>query len=257
MTSNHNSYDIIYISHGGGPLPLLGDKSHEKMVQFLRDLPRSLKTPDEILVVSAHWEEEVPTIYSAANQTLLYDYYGFPPESYEIQYSTKGNPDLVSILQKSLARKGIPVRSDTRRGLDHGVFIPLKIMYPEGNIPVTQLSLQRGLNPLNHLELGRALRPLLNRNILIIGSGFSFHNMRFFTMNEIDKTDRYNDEFQDWLIHVCAENTDMDKRSQELENWVNAPHARYCHPREEHLLPLPCVRRSFPILKEKSFLTIT
>ena len=173
LISNHNPCNIIYISHGGGPLPVLGDKSHEKMVTFLKDLPGNINTPEEILVISAHWEEEVPTIYSAEKQTLLYDYYGFPPESYEIQYPAPGNPDLVKSIQDSLNQKGIDICTDNKRGLDHGVFIPLMIMYPDGGIPVTQLSLQRGLSPLKHLELGKALKTLIEKKY----SGYWF---RFF-----------------------------------------------------------------------------
>ena len=235
---NNNNCNLIYISHGGGPLPLLGDKSHEKMVSFLEALAKKLQMPEEILVISAHWEENIPTIYSAENQQLLYDYYGFPPESYEIKYSTQKNYDLEAVLQDSLIQHGITSGLDTKRGLDHGVFIPLKIMYPGGGLPVTQLSLLKNLDPASHIEFGKALRPLLKRNILIIGSGFSFHNLRMFSMDTLEQEDEQNNKFQDWLINTCVTPEDMNQCFQELGNWSNAPNARYCHPREEHLLPL-------------------
>ena len=236
--NDRKSGEVIYISHGGGPMPVLGDKSHEKMIRFLESLPQRLKKPEEILVISAHWEEAIPTIYSAENQTLLYDYYGFPPEAYDIHYPTRENSNLVTCVRKSLGENGFGSHLDNRRGLDHGVYIPLKLMYPEGGIPVTQLSLLNNLDPSSHLELGKALRPLLERNILIIGSGFSFHNMRLFTMSEPAQDDVRNDEFQNWLIEVCSKIDNPDQRFRELESWSEAPQARYCHPREEHLLPL-------------------
>ena len=234
---NRNGCDIIYISHGGGPLPLLGDKSHEKMVKFLETLSKKIKKPEEILVISAHWEEDIPTIYSSEKQDLLFDYYGFPAESYEIKYPTKQNPKLIAVLQESLQKNDIPSRLDTARGLDHGVFIPLMLMYPDGEIPVTQLSLKRGLEPDKHIILGKALKSLFNRNILVIGSGFSFHNLRAFTMSSDEQEDAQNNDFQDWLIHACTQ-TDEEQCFYKLENWTDAPGARYCHPREEHLLPL-------------------
>ncbi|MDC7127274.1 MAG: class III extradiol ring-cleavage dioxygenase, partial [Spirochaetales bacterium] len=150
--------NIIYISHGGGPMPVLGDHSHRKMVQFLKGLSEKLPRPDEVLVISAHWESEVPTIYNAANQKLLFDYFGFPAESYEIEYPTKENGDLVSLIESSFKEKNIDYKIDTTRGIDHGVFIPLMLMYPDGNLPVTQLSLVKGLNPKTHIELGKALQ---------------------------------------------------------------------------------------------------
>ena len=238
MKQKESGSDIIYISHGGGPLPVLGEASHAKMVAFLRNLAAELRTPEEILVVSAHWEEEVPTVYSAKDQGLLFDYFGFPPEAYTITYPTRENPGLVSALQDAFGVKRIPVEVNESRGLDHGVFIPLMLMYPDGGIPVTQLSLQRGLNPSKHLEIGHALRPLLERNLLVIGSGFSFHNMSQFMIGGTDTADPVNNEFQNWLIRICTEADSVDDRNRKLENWKGAPGADYCHPREEHLMPL-------------------
>ena len=233
-----NKAQIVYFSHGGGPLPLLGDPSHQAMVDFMRRLPAQLKKPEAILVISAHWEEPVATLLDAPTPSLFYDYYGFPDEAYEITYPAPGRPPLAKQIVELLNRNQIPAGVDSHRGFDHGLFIPLKLMYPEADIPALQLSLLRGLDPTAHLALGRALRDLVAENILVIGSGFSFHNMRAFAWDGNDAPDSANDDFQNWLIDVCTGNMSQAEREQRLREWEQAPSARYCHPREEHLLPL-------------------
>lgn len=229
---------IVYFSHGGGPLPILGDPGHQAMVEFLRGLPARLTRPDAILVVSAHWEEDVATLTGAARPSLVYDYYGFPAEAYEIEYPASGNAELARDIARLLQGKNIASRLDTERGFDHGMFIPLKLMYPEADIPTVQLSLLRSLDAGRHVELGKALESLRSENILVIGSGFSFHNMRAFSWGGANVPDPRNDAFQDWLVEVCVgEKSEADRESL-LVNWDEAPSARYCHPREEHLLPL-------------------
>ncbi len=228
----------IYISHGGGPMPLLNDPSHRKMVSFLKGLGPELEKPEGILVISAHWEEVIPTVIVSDNPPLLYDYYGFPEESYSISYPADGNPGLAKQVQDLLKDKGIGSASEDERGLDHGVFIPLTLLFPDADIPVTQLSLVRGLRPEDHLAMGEALKPLMDQNILIVGSGFSFHNMTAFGWEPTEDKDAGNDEFQDWLIECCASPITPEERRERLSSWNKAPHARYCHPREEHLLPL-------------------
>ncbi len=229
---------IVYFSHGGGPLPVLGDASHRAMNDFMMKLPSLLRKPDAILVISAHWEENVATLLGAATPPLFYDYYGFPEEAYTITYPAPGNPGLAERISGLLSRNQIPARIDTRRGFDHGLFIPLKMMYPEADIPATQLSLLRGLDPAAHLALGKALRALQGENILIIGSGFSFHNMGAFIWEGGRRTDAANDSFQNWLIETCTGPLSPSERQRRLIEWQKAPSARYCHPREEHLLPL-------------------
>jgi len=216
----------------------MGEKSHHKMIEFLKKLSSRIRKPDEILVISAHWEESVPTLIDPNVHELFYDYYGFPAEAYKIKYPVTGNNTLVKLIQEQLKNKKIDSRIDNKRGIDHGVFIPLILMYPDGDIPVTQLSLIKGLNPGDHILLGEALQSLLTRNILIIGSGFSFHNLGMFSTDMNDVNDKLNNEFQDWLIDVCSKTADLKSRTNALEEWENAPYARYCHPREEHLLPL-------------------
>lgn len=229
---------MIYVSHGGGPLPLLGDASHQAMVDFMRQLPSQLRQPDAILVISAHWEESAATLLGARNPPLVYDYYGFPDEAYEISYPAPGSPNLAKRIAGVLQKGDISTHIDPQRGFDHGVFIPLKLMYPHAEIPTLQLSLLRGLNPAAHIALGTALRDLMPENLLVVGSGFSFHNMRAFSWQGINAADPANDAFQDWLIEVCTGPIPQSEREQRLRGWEQAPSARYCHPREEHLLPL-------------------
>jgi 4,5-DOPA dioxygenase extradiol len=229
---------IVYFSHGGGPLPLLGDPGHRAMVKFMRELPQRFAKPDAILVISAHWEESAATLLSAEGPTMFYDYYGFPEEAYEVTYPAPGSPALARSIAGILRAHDIPSTLDPQRGYDHGHFIPLMLMYPEADIPSLQLSLLRGLNPTAHIALGNALRELTDQNILVIGSGFSFHNMRAFSWGATDAPDPANDAFQDWLIETCAGPLSQAEREGRLIEWERAPSARYCHPREEHLLPL-------------------
>jgi aromatic ring-opening dioxygenase catalytic subunit (LigB family) len=137
-----------------------------------------------------------------------------------------------------LSKNNIPARIDPERGFDHGLFIPLKLMYPEADIPSLQLSLLRGLNPAAHIALGKALSELMNENILVIGSGFSFHNLGAFMWEGTFHPDPANDAFQNWLIETCTGPLAQSDREQRLIEWQKAPSARYCHPREEHLLPV-------------------
>jgi aromatic ring-opening dioxygenase catalytic subunit (LigB family) len=228
----------VYLSHGAGPLPILGDPGHEAMVTFMRQLPDQLARPEAILVISAHWEEPAATIFSAENTPLFYDYYGFPAEAYDIRYPAPDSPDLVKIIQALLGQAHIPYAVEPSRGLDHGVFIPLKLMFPGADIPVVQLSLLSDLNPAAHLALGKALHSVLEGNVLVIGSGFSFHNLNAFFTRDADASDPANEAFQDWLIETVTSEMSRDEREKRLIDWKSAPSARYCHPREAHLLPL-------------------
>ncbi|MDQ1300958.1 MAG: dioxygenase extradiol [Chloroflexota bacterium] len=237
-TNDARKAQIVYFSHGGGPLPILGDPGHRAMVDFMTRLPAQLTRPEAVLVVSAHWEESVVAVQGAPQPPMFYDYYGFPQPAYEITYPAPGHPALAERLVGLLAKSNIPARLDARRGFDHGLFIPLKLMYPQADIPSVQLSLLRGLDPAAHIALGQALRALLAENILVIGSGFSFHNQNAFFAQRMAATDPMNDAFQNWLIETCAGPLSQAERERRLLAWERAPSARYCHPREEHLLPL-------------------
>ncbi len=229
---------VLYLPHGGGPLPLLGDPGHKEIVQFLLGIRGKLGQPAAILVVSAHWEADQPTLTSAPQPEMFYDYYGFPPEAYKIQYPAPGNPGLAREIQSTLKKSGIHSSLDEKRGYDHGLFIPLKLIFPEADIPCLQISLIKGLDPAKHIALGRALHKLRSQNVLIIGSGMSFHNMRAFFSGGLPGS-RPDKDFDQWLVKTCcADDLTPDERDHELINWSQAPSARYCHPREEHLLPL-------------------
>ncbi len=229
---------IVYFSHGGGPLPILGDPSHQAMIDFMKKLPSRLHRPDAILVISAHWEETAATLLGSPNPPMFYDYYGFPDAAYSITYPAPGSPDLAAQISGLLSGKGMPAMLDDQRGFDHGLFIPLKMMYPDADIPSLQLSLLKGLDPEMHIALGKALRGLLDENVLVVGSGFSFHNMGAFSWDGAYHPDPANDAFQDWLFDTCTSAIPENEREQALAEWYRAPAARYCHPRHEHLLPL-------------------
>ncbi|MDD3814984.1 MAG: class III extradiol ring-cleavage dioxygenase [Desulfocapsaceae bacterium] len=230
---------VLYIFHGGGPLPLLGEPSHQEMVAGLQHIATLLAKPSAIIVISAHWEEEQATVTSGANPGLLYDYSGFPQESYEIQYPAPGAPRLARKIYNVLNRSGMKANLTEDRGFDHGVFIPLKIMYPAADIPCVQLSLLNSLNPTEHIQIGKALAGLQEENVLILGSGFSFHNLRAFFSPSTEAIQSMNKSFEQWLIETCSNhNLSEAEREQRLINWESAPAARFCHPREEHLLPL-------------------
>lgn len=236
MNTPAANFSVLYIPHGGGPLPLMNHDGHRHLVDFLKTIPERLGQPEAILVISAHWEEAVPTITGGASPPLFYDYYGFPPEAYKIDYPAPGCPDLARDIHSLLVSQGMKSCLDLKRGFDHGVFIPLKLMYPDAGIPCVQLSLIKNLNPLDHLKLGRALMSLQQKNILVLGSGFSFHNMRAFGDQGPDKK---NHAFDQWLKETLSHREFSSFQIQEqLAQWEKAPHARYCHPREEHLLPL-------------------
>jgi len=239
MNSMGESSTVLFLSHGGGPLPLLGDEGHREMVTVLKDIAQLIPKPHSIIVVSAHWEESYPTITRAAQPPLIYDYYGFPEESYEIQYPAAGDPGLADEVFTLINNKGFKAVLNDRRGFDHGLFVPLKIMYPEADIPCIQVSLLASLDSAQHIRLGEALGELNKKDVLVIGSGFSFHNMGAFFKPSDRESQLKNEAFENWLISTCSNRViDETERQEWLENWEQAPFARYCHPREEHLLPL-------------------
>jgi 4,5-DOPA dioxygenase extradiol len=230
---------VLFIPHGGGPLPLLGGEGHSNLIAFLETVVPSLGNPSALCLISAHWEESVATVTSGESPALIYDYYGFPDEAYRIHYPAKGSPKLAARIEELLKRSGIEARQDAHRGFDHGLFVPLKILYPDAHLPCVQLSLLHNLDAGTHIQLGKALAALRQENVLIIGSGFSFHNMSAFFTPDDDQSDAKNQAFQDWLIDTCTnEQFSAAERETRLTHWKEAPYAVYCHPRAEHLLPL-------------------
>ncbi|MEG0923125.1 MAG: class III extradiol ring-cleavage dioxygenase [Comamonas sp.] len=227
---------VYFISHGGGPWPWMPEM-HDFYAQLeasLADMPRQLgRTPKAILMLSAHWEAPAFTVQATAQPGMIYDYGGFPAHTYQIHYRSPGSPALAQRVVDLLQQAGIPVNVDTERGYDHGMFSPMKAIYPDAQVPVVQLSLRQGLDPAEHLALGRALAALRDEDVLIIGSGLSYHNLRAFG----PQAHAPAKAFDDWLADTML-NVDSQERSQRLVNWEDAPAARLAHPREEHLLPL-------------------
>jgi aromatic ring-opening dioxygenase catalytic subunit (LigB family) len=233
---------VIYLPHGGGPCFFMKwtmgpPNTWDRMAGWLRGLPGALPSrPKALLVVSAHWEERVPTVLAAQKPPLLYDYSGFPKHTYELQWPAPGSPKLAARVQALLTGAGIANQANTTRGFDHGVFVPLKLSFPNAEVPTIQLSLQAGLDPATHLKIGKALEPLRDEGVLIIGSGLSYHNMRGFGRA---RSEAESKSFDHWLNRVVT--GPAAERDASLIAWAKAPSARQCHPREEHLLPLMVV----------------
>jgi aromatic ring-opening dioxygenase catalytic subunit (LigB family) len=229
----------LSIPHGGGPCFFMDwtigpPDTWAKMARWLESIGGTFSRPEALLVISAHWEEPVVTVQSGASPPLLFDYHGFPPHTYELTWPAPGAPAVAARIQALLSAAGIPNRDDPERGFDHGVFIPLKLSYPDAAIPTLQLSLDATLDPTRHLAIGRALTPLRDEGVLIIGSGMSFHNMR--VLMRPGPGLEPSREFDAWLGDVCG--GDPMTRDRELARWQQAPSGRFSHPREEHLLPL-------------------
>jgi len=235
---NDKRMPVAFVPHGGGPWPFVdtGIGSKEELallaayLQSIAFLPKT--APKALLVVSAHWEETVPTVMSNASPPMLYDYSGFPLESYSIAWPAPGSPELAAQVGRLLAGAGFEANHDAKRGFDHGTFVPLKLAYPNANVPTVQLSLKRGLDPEEHLAIGRALAPLRDEQVFIVGSGMTYHNLHAFGPHARPTAEA----FDAWLRDVTTRNA--GERDRELARWKEAPAARQAHPREEHLLPL-------------------
>lgn len=225
-----------YITHGGGPCffmdwdpPDAWDELRAALEAIVPGLPRR---PRAILVVTAHWESPEFAIASGPAPELIYDYGGFPPHTYQLTHPAPGDPDLAARVAGLLEGAGIAHRLDPDHGWDHGVFIPLKVMDPEAAIPIVAMSVRADLDPEAHLELGRALAPLRHEDVLIVGSGSSFHHFGNFGSPKAAP-------FDQWLNDTVV--APADERWAALVDWESAPYARHAHGREEHLIPLMVV----------------
>jgi len=225
-----------FLSHGGGPWPFMMDQVghlYGKLDASLRDIPRQVGvTPKAVLVITAHWEGREFMLSSSARPPMIYDYGGFPPHTYEVQYPAPGSPELAAQVQLLLQAGGHAAVLDGQRGFDHGTFSAMYPVYPQADVPIVQLSLKYGLDPQTHLEVGRLLAPLREQGVLIIGSGLSYHNLRAFNAAGAAASHA----FDGWLQQTMA--LPPQERSAQLVAWERAPAARMAHPREEHLLPL-------------------
>ena len=227
----------LYIPHGGGPCFFMPDPqgNWRGMETYLKGLAATLPArPKAILVVSGHWEERAFAFTGAEGHPgLIFDYYGFPPETYKLTWPAPGAPWLAEQGSRLIAAAGLPAAIDPARGFDHGVFVPLKVAFPDADIPVVQMSLHASLDPALHVAAGRALAPLRDEGVLIIGSGMSFHNLRVFGDPRVREP---SSQFDRWLADAVS--APAEERAALLADWQAAPWARLCHPREEHLLPL-------------------
>ena len=228
----------FFLSHGGGPWPwMMATSGHLYRVldASLKAMARDLGSrPKAILVVSAHWEEPVFTLSTAAQPGMIYDYYGFPPETYRISYPAPGLPALGERAAALLAAGGMASATDAERGFDHGTFSLLQALYPEAHLPVVQMSIRRDFDPAAHVEAGRLLAPLRDEGVLIIGSGLSYHNLR---MMGSPAAHGPSHAFDRWLQESVVEHSG-GQRTERLLHWATAPAARLVHPREDHLMPL-------------------
>ncbi|MBU6430550.1 MAG: dioxygenase [Cyanobacteria bacterium REEB65] len=241
-TDTSQRLPVVFLPHGGGPWPFVelgfGDKeSNAALADYLRSIRSLPKIPPKaLLVISAHWEEVVPTVQLAERPPMFYDYYGFPPESYTLDWPAPGSPALARRVRDLLEGAGFATAGDDGRGYDHGTFIPLMLTYPEAEIPTIQLSLKAGLDPVEHLAMGRALAPLRDEGVFILGSGMTFHDLRAFFRGNGRAT---SERFDEWLRETGT--MPAPERDARLADWERAPAARAAHPREEHLLPLMVV----------------
>lgn len=235
-TLSRTALPTYFLSHGGGPWPWMLDQyggRYDALKASLEDIPRQLGArPKAVLVVTAHWESREVMISSSARPPMIYDYGGFPAYTYEIQYSAPGSPAVAARVQQLLAGADIPAHLDAQRGFDHGTFSAMQPIYPAADVPIVQLSLKQGLDPAEHIAIGRALAPLREEGVLIIGSGLSYHNLRQFGPAGAAASH----QFDAWLRATMA--LPPAEREERLLGWERAPAARAAHPREEHLLPL-------------------
>lgn len=239
---NPQRLPTIFLPHGAGPCFFMAWQPADtwsRMRDWLVGLTTELGIrPRALLIISAHWQAPAFTVTRQQRPELLFDYYGFPESTYHLTWPAPGAPELAADIRLRLDQAGLPNAETSTRGLDHGVFIPMKLSFPGANVPVVQLSLRNGLDPQQHLALGQAIAGLRDEGVLIVGSGMSYHNMARFRSGN-DSIDPASRQFDDWLTETVQ--ADPDERANRLTDWVEAPGARIAHPEEEHLLPLHVV----------------
>lgn len=233
---------VLFIPHGAGPCFFMtwqpADTWHQ-MADFLKSISSRLpQQPKAVLIISAHWQTAEFRITTSEQPDLIYDYYGFPEHTYQLTYPAAGEPVLAERIGNLLTKAGLTNKQDAARGFDHGVFIPLKLMFPNADIPVVQLSLRHDLDPETHLMAGKAISSLRDEGVLIVGSGMSFHNMGGYGDSNFTTP---SESFDEWLTNTVE--ADSDERFAALTHWTQAPHALDAHllGAEEHLLPLMVV----------------
>ena len=233
---------VMYVGHGGGPWPWLdgyrlGPLDHSDMRRSLLRLSEQVGVrPRAVLVITAHWEQPAFTVQTSPAPGMVYDYGGFPPHTYTVTYPAPGEPDVAARVVALLQGAGNQVAEDAERGFDHGTFVPLAVAWPAADVPVVQLSIKQGYDPDEHLAVGRALAPLRDEGVFVMGSGSSDHNTHGFRPDHLARSQ----EFDDWL-HATLVDSSPRQREQRLRDWETAPSARRVHPEEDHLIPLMVV----------------
>jgi aromatic ring-opening dioxygenase catalytic subunit (LigB family) len=224
-----------FISHGGGPWPWIEAMRAEfaPLEASFAAMPSQLPAPPKaVLMISGHWEAREVRVMHSAQPPMVYDYTGFPEHTYAIRYPAPGAPALAERAADLIGAAGLPVALDDAQGFDHGTFVPAYLMYPKADVPVFQVSMMEDYDPQAHFALGRALAPLRDEGVLIVGSGLSYHNLRLFGPGAREPSEA----FDAWLNATLAR--DPASRTAALLDWEAAPHARTCHAREDHLVPL-------------------
>jgi 4,5-DOPA dioxygenase extradiol len=221
-------FPAVFVSHGA---PTLAVEQNET-VEFLKRLGEELARPEAILCVSAHWNTEAPAVSAAERPETIHDFGGFPQELYRMRYPVPGAPGLAGRVRQLLGEASLPCEVSPTRGLDHGAWVPLKLIYPGADVPVAQLSVQPLLGAEHHLRLGRALAPLRREGVLILATGSATHNLS--RIGRGDAPPEWAKEFDEWLFRKIS-----DGALAELLDYRRlAPHAALAHPTDEHLLPL-------------------
>lgn len=224
------SLPSLFVSHGAPTLIL----ENGPTCAFLRGLGGSLPRPKAVIAISAHWETDEPAVSSAEHPETIHDFYGFPDALYRMRYPAPGAPELARRAAALLSTHGIVSAIEPARGLDHGAWVPLMLMYPDADIPVLQLSIQPHRGPAHHVAVGRALALLRDDDVLILASGGAVHNLRVLAWNRADAPETWAQGFDDWLAQKIEGGAieDLIAYRDRASGGVQA------HPRDEHLLPL-------------------
>lgn len=241
---------VVALSHGGGPMPILGDPGHREITRSLRErvpqvlkLIKPLERPRAIIVLTAHWSERNPTISNGPRHELYYDYGGFPAEAYELSYPAPGSPEVAQELFEAFKSEGLNPQLDSRRGWDHGVFVPMLLIRPAADIPIVQVSVLESEDPEEHFKMGRALQKLRDSNVAIIGSGFaSMHNLRFMLGSGRIQDPKFRATNKAWTetLEAAVDEEDEKEREGKLKGWRDFPGGYEMHPpgAGEHFMPL-------------------
>lgn len=222
---------VLFVSHGAPTLPLTDCPARD----FIAGLGRSLARPKAVLAVSAHWDSDQPLVNRVAVNETIHDFYGFPEALYRIRYPAPGSPELASRVIEALGANGFHADGDNDRGLDHGAWVPLMLMYPEHDIPVIQLSIQSHLGPAHHIRLGRAVSALRDEDLLILCTGSFTHNLRLMDRSGVNAPEpQWVRDFSDWIAAALQQ-----RYTEDLLNYRNlAPFAVRAHPEDDHFMPL-------------------